>query len=230
MSLQTFKKEREMGLNEKEFEKGFYQRNPPGSAEKLKTKKVGVAGAGGLGSNIAAALVRSGIRDLVIADFDTIEISNLNRQQFFHDQIGRVKVEALKENLLKINPFLRIDALCEMVDADNAAGIFGDCDILIEAFDRAAAKVMLAEAWMKSFPEKYIVIGSGLAGYGMNGAIKTTVHDKLVICGDQTTESSPENGLLAPRVLIVAAMQANAAVEILLNGKISSRTNSKENI
>ncbi|HNY10788.1 MAG TPA: sulfur carrier protein ThiS adenylyltransferase ThiF [Candidatus Wallbacteria bacterium] len=218
-----------MSLNKKEFYNGFYQRNPPGSIEKLKTKKVGIAGAGGLGSNIAGALVRSGIQNLVIADFDTIEVSNLNRQNFFHDQIGRVKVEALKENLLKINPFIKIKALCEMVDKNNAVTIFGDCDILIEAFDRASAKVMLVEAWMERFPEKYIVIGSGLAGYGMNDAIKTSVHDKLVICGDQKTESNVENGLIASRVLIVAAAQANAAVEILLNGKISSRTHDMEN-
>jgi len=219
-----------MGLDKKEFESGFYQRNPPGSIEKLKNKKVGVAGAGGLGSNIAVALVRSGVKKLVIADFDTIELSNLNRQQFFHDQIGRVKVEALKENLLRINPFVKIEALCEMVDEKNAAKIFGDCDILVEAFDRAAAKVMLAEAWMKAFPEKYIIIGSGLSGYGMTDTIKISAHGKLIICGDQRTESSVENGLIAPRVLMVAAMSANAAVEILLNGVFSSQSHKKENV
>ncbi len=219
-----------MSLNKKEFESGFYQRNPPGSAEKLKNKKAGVAGAGGLGSNIAGALVRAGVKNLVIADFDTIELSNLNRQQFFHDQIGRVKVEALKENLLRINPFVKIEALCEMVDAGNAARIFGDCDILIEAFDRASAKVMLVEAWMKAFPEKYIVIGSGLSGYGMTETINVSAHGRLIICGDQRTESSPENGLIASRVLIVAAMQANAAVEILLNGAFSFPPHKKENV
>ena len=109
----------------------------------LANARIGIAGAGGLGSNCAMHLVRSGIRHLVIADFDRVSESNLNRQFFFADQIGRKKVEALGVNLLRIVPELDLELLAEEVTGGNAVTLFGACDIVIEAFDSAAAKQML---------------------------------------------------------------------------------------
>lgn len=99
---------------------------------------VGIAGAGGLGSNCAMHLVRSGVRRLVIADFDRVAESNLNRQFFFADQIGCRKVEALGRNLRRIVPELELELHDSAVTAENAAGRFGRCDIVVEAFDSSA--------------------------------------------------------------------------------------------
>ena len=208
-------------IDQNEFEKCFFSRNPPGSLDKLKKYTVGIAGAGGLGSSIAVSLVRAGIHKLIIADFDRIEISNLNRQQYFCEQIGQLKVAALRDNLLKINPYLSAVTLAKRICSDNVCSIFGDGDILVEAFDRADMKAMLANTWLQHFPERYLVMASGLSGYGMNATLHTEVFDKLVICGDQKTDSTPEEGLTAPRVAVVANLEANAVIEILMTGGIS---------
>ena len=210
------------GMTQCEFEAEFYRRNPPGSLAVLKNKTAAIAGAGGLGSNVAAALIRGGVYNLIIADFDMVELSNLNRQQFFYDQIGVPKVSALKENLLKINPFVTITAVAEKICESNVKEIFGGADILIEAFDRAEMKAMLIETWCAAFPDKFIVAASGLAGTGRGNAIKAAVYGRLVLCGDQTTEANEANGLIAPRVAMAAALEANCAVEILLNGGIGN--------
>ena len=79
--------------------------------EKLVDTSVGIAGCGGLGSNIAWMLARSGIGKLVIADFDTVVMSNLSRQFFFVDDIGKNKVDALEQNLLKINSYIKLKSI-----------------------------------------------------------------------------------------------------------------------
>ena len=111
----------------------------------MKQLKIGIAGAGGLGSNVALNLVRSGIDAFRIVDFDCVEASNLNRQFYFRDQTGRPKVEALRENLQRIRPEVEIDAIVARIDATNCRTLFGDCDLVVEAFDKAAAKKMLME-------------------------------------------------------------------------------------
>lgn len=207
-------------ISQAEFEAEFYKRNPSGAFDILKKKNAAIAGAGGLGSNIAAMLVRSGVYNLTIADYDSVELSNLNRQQFFYNQLGALKTDALKENLLKINPFITVTAIPVKITENNAAQIFSKADILIEAFDGAEMKAMLIQAWCSAFPQKYIVAASGLAGIGRGSLIKSSIYGKLIICGDQISEADEKNGLIAPRVMITAALQANCAVEILLTGGI----------
>jgi sulfur carrier protein ThiS adenylyltransferase len=184
----------------------------------LKEKTVGVAGAGGLGSNCAVSLVRVGLGNLIIADFDIVSDTNLNRQYYFKDQIGHKKVEALRDNLLRINPRLNITVIDNILTAENIPGIFKKCDIIIEAFDQADQKEMLIETVLTCFPEKPLVVGLGMAGWGMNDAIKVRQIDKIYICGDEVSEIGPELPPLAPRVGIVANMQANTVLEILLGG------------
>ena len=183
---------------------------------KLKSKTVGVAGCGGLGSNCAVALARVGIGNLIIVDFDVIEESNLNRQYYFFDQIGKKKSAALKEIINKINPKVNVIAIDKKLDSVSILEIFKDCDVIVEAFDRAEMKHIIIETVLDNFPDKAIVSGIGMAGWGDNSSIKTEQHDNLFICGDQKTEASEENPPLAPRVGIVANMQANIVLEILL--------------
>jgi len=182
----------------------------------LRQSSVGIAGAGGLGSNVAVSLARAGVGRLVIADFDKVEPSNLNRQQYFIDQVGRRKVEALRENLLLISPYSLYEVHDVQVTRRNAAKIFARVDVLVEAFDRAAAKEMLIETCLTRFPGRPIVAASGLAGYGGNRKIHTRRMGNLYICGDEESQCPKGVSPMAPRVALVAAMQANLVVELLI--------------
>ena len=183
---------------------------------KLKKCTVGIAGAGGLGSNCAVALARVGIGKLVISDFDIVNESNLNRQYFFRDQLGQKKVHALKENIAGINPEVKIITNDTKLNENNIVEIYKDCDVIVEAFDLAEMKKMLIETFLSELPEKKIVLGLGMAGYGKNNLIKFRQSENLYICGDEESEIADDNAPLAPRVGIVANMQANAVLELLL--------------
>jgi sulfur carrier protein ThiS adenylyltransferase len=185
--------------------------------EKLKGTCVGIAGCGGLGSNCAMALARAGVGSLVIADFDVVSRENLNRQYYFLDQVGRKKVLALQENIKRVNPEIKVEAHDVRLGPDEVVHIFKNCNPIIEAFDRADLKLMIIETVTERFPDKFIIAGSGLAGYGQNNALRTRRLGSLFICGDEVSEVSPELPPLAPRVGIVAAMQANQALEIILD-------------
>lgn len=184
--------------------------------EKLKTKTVGIAGCGGLGSNCAVALARVGTGKLIIADYDKIEESNLNRQYYFWDQIGKIKSDTLKENIERINKEIEVISHNVFIKESNFEELFKECDLVIEAFDRSESKEMIVRAMSKFFPDKMLIIGIGMSGWGQNDSIKETRYDNLIICGDQVSEVSDELPPLAPRVGIVANMQANVALEILL--------------
>jgi sulfur carrier protein ThiS adenylyltransferase len=185
--------------------------------EKLALRSAGIAGAGGLGSNCAAALVRVGIGRLVICDFDRVDESNLNRQFYFRDQIGQPKVEALRTNLLRINPSLIIEIHQIRLDTENIPELFNDVDVLFEAFDHAGQKEMIIETSLTAWPDRPLIIGSGMAGFGDSNSIRMRSSGNLFICGDESAEISPEMPPLAPRVGIVANMMANVGIELLLN-------------
>ena len=202
---------------EEELECLMASRHTPGVHARLKRAAVGIAGVGGLGSAIAVALARVGVGRLVVADFDVVEPSNLNRQQYFIDQIGRFKVDALVENLQRINPYVTVEAHCAVLGPENIPAVFSDCSIVVEAFDRADMKAMLVNRVLESMPQSTVVAASGLAGYGSNNSIATRKFSRrLYIIGDSVSEAAPGNGLMAPRVGIAASHQANQVVRIIL--------------
>ena len=179
---------------------------------RLQKVRVGLAGAGGLGSNSAAYLVRSGFKQLVLVDFDAVEASNLNRQFFFADQVGMIKVEALRSNLLRINPDLKLTVAPEKLTEDNLDRYFGECHVVVEALDRPESKRMLVEHFWNS--SKLLVSASGMAGWGRSDALVTRKYgNNLYVVGDQDAEVTPGRPPLAPRVNIAAAKQA----DIILN-------------
>lgn len=182
----------------------------------LISKTVGIAGCGGLGSNCAVALARVGIGKLIIADFDVIEEGNLNRQYFFFDQIGKYKAPALKENLLRINPNVIVEDHVAKLSPKDILELYKDCDVIVEAFDKAEMKEMIIETVLLEFPQKQIVCGVGLAGWGGNNLIKTEQYRKLYIVGDRESETNESDPPLAPRVGVVSNMMANVVLEILL--------------
>lgn len=182
----------------------------------LSEKCVGIAGCGGLGSNAAVALARVGIGKLIVADFDSIEEGNLNRQYYFYDQIGEYKVTALKKNINKINFDTIVEDQLIILTKENVEQIFRDCDVILEAFDRAEMKEMLIETLQSELPDKPIVSGVGMAGWGRNEFIKTRRFGNLFLVGDGETEADENHPPLAPRVSVVANMMANIVLELLL--------------
>lgn len=182
----------------------------------LKAKCVGIAGAGGLGSNCAVALARIGIGKLIIADFDVVSVGNLNRQYYFLDQVGMYKVDALKENIRRIDPAVLVEVHNIRLDPDAMVRIFAACDVLVEAFDLAEMKQMIAETAAIHFPGKPLVMGLGMAGWGNSNDMRVTYQENLIICGDGISEISNDMPPLAPRVGICANMQANETINYLL--------------
>ena len=193
-------------------------RGPPFVHDRLKGATVGIAGLGGLGSNIAAMLVRAGIGRLVIADFDTVEPTNLNRQNYYIKNIGMKKTDSTEDILLQINPFVKITKHFTKIDENNAIDIFGKCDVVCEAFDSPFAKAMLINTLLEGCPRIMVISGSGMGGYGDSNLIKTEMRiGRLYTCGDSVNEATMGMGLMAPRVNICGGHMANAVIRILMD-------------
>lgn len=200
-----------------ELEHLMVSRHTPGVYEKLKNAKVAIAGLGGLGSNVAISLARVGVGTLKLIDFDIVEPSNLNRQQYFIKHLGMYKTTALKEQIADINPYIRVVTETVYIDESNTKNLFADMDYIVEAFDTPENKAMLINRCMKLFPEKSIIAASGLAGYYSSNAIKTKKGLKnLYIIGDQVSEAKEGCGLMAPRASIAANHQANLVVRLIM--------------
>lgn len=184
----------------------------------LKNAVVGIAGLGGLGSNVGVALTRLKVGKLVLADFDVVEESNLTRQNYFADQIGQHKVDASMENFRRINPQANLEGRKVRLTPEKVTEVFRDCHVIAECFDRADQKQMIVETVLTKMKDVVVVSVSGLAGYGRSNEIVTRrVSDRLVLVGDTVSGTGPGVPLTAPRVGIAAYHQANAITEILIN-------------
>lgn len=171
-----------------------------------------ICGLGGLGSNIALILARAGVGKLILIDFDRVDISNLQRQQYKFSQIGKYKTEALKECLAEINPFTELEAHTERITKENAVRLLQGADVVCEAFDNPTDKAMLAETVL-SETDKYLVAASGMAGMGSaNDIITRKIADRFYLCGDGTSDTSV---MTASRVALCAAHQAHMTLKIL---------------
>ena len=202
---------------EDELEALMASRHTPGVHRCVKAACVGIAGAGGLGSAVAIALARVGVGRLIIADFDIVEPSNLNRQQYFVRQLGERKVDALRDNLRDINPYVRVDTHPVRLEPENIPTIFTHADVMVEAFDAADQKAMLTNTWCTAYPDKPIVVATGLAGHLPSNTVRTRRLGRgLVVVGDLETAAAPGMGLMAPRVGVAAHHQANAVLRLLL--------------
>ncbi len=182
----------------------------------LKNSSVGIAGVGGLGSNAAVALARAGIGRLVLVDFDRVEESNLDRQYYFLDQVGTTKVEAIRNNIKRVNPEIKITVHNNKLKKGSMEKPFIDVDVVIEALDKAEMKAEFIEEILLKLPDTPIVAASGVAGYGHCDRINTQRIGKLYICYDEHAPSSDDDILLAPRIALMANWEANLAVEIIL--------------
>ena len=180
---------------------------------KIEKARIGIAGAGGLGSNCAACLVRVGFKRFTVADFDLVDPTNLDRQFYFEDQVGMKKVEALRTNLLRIHACLELQMLPVKLEPANIAAIFRDCDVVVECLDQAEVKSMLVSQLLPS--GKFIVSASGLGGYGSSDDIRVRkLKPNLVLIGDLASDIAKAPAL-SPRVSITAAKQADVVLEFV---------------
>ena len=199
-----------------EWKEALEERHGKELQQAFSSATVAICGLGGLGSNIAIALARAGIGRLILIDFDRVDITNLHRQQYKADQIGRYKTEALADNLREIAPYIELEIHTEHITEDNAVTLLQGVDIICEAFDNAEAKAMLTDIVLSELPDKYLVAASGMAGMGVTNSIRTRrITSRFYLCGDETSEVSDGIGLVAPRVALCAAHEAHTALRIL---------------
>ncbi|MDO5046505.1 sulfur carrier protein ThiS adenylyltransferase ThiF [Campylobacter sp.] len=192
----------------------IFKRNVAGATEALNNLNITICGAGGIGSNLAVMLVRSGLNRLKVIDFDTVEESNLNRQYYFKKDIGRSKVAALKEILQNIAD-VEVKAVQEKITEQNAEEILKGCDIVCEAFDSAEEKAMLANFVLSNL-NATLISSSGMSG--LEGEIRTRkISDKFYVCGDETSDMS--EGVMSSRVSICAGMMANLVLNLAMQSK-----------
>ena len=197
-------------------EEDLLKRNVKGISKKLKKTRVCILGLGGLGSNVAVLLARSGIGYLKLVDFDIVEASNLNRQQYRISHIGMKKTEAIKTIIKEINPFVEIETLDIKVDRENIYSIVGDIEIVVEAFDRAETKAMILEELLTN-KNKIVVSASGMAGLGSANEIVTKkIKDNFYLVGDNYSDYEEYLGIMSTRVMICAAHQANVVLRLIL--------------
>ena len=185
--------------------------------DKLSAARVAVCGLGGLGSAIAAALARVGIGRLHLIDFDRVELSNLNRQQYSLSQLGKPKPLAMKEEIARFAPYIQVDTDFVRLTEDNIPVLLSKDEYICEAFDDPQEKAMLTDSVLTALSGKYLVGASGMAGFGDSNAVITRkITRNYWLCGDGISDAEDGIGLMAPRVMICAAHQANMIVRLIL--------------
>ena len=199
-----------------EWNKALYERHGEDVQKKFSAATIALCGLGGLGSNIAISLARAGIGKLILIDFDKVDITNLHRQQYKANQIGKDKTDALSENLKEIAPYIGIESHTVRITEDNAVELLKDADIICEAFDNAECKAMLTNLILETMPNKFLVAASGMAGFGSANSIRTRkITSKFYLCGDEQSDVQSEGSLVSSRVMLCAAHQAHTVLRIL---------------
>ena len=215
--MTRMQKEMQERISREQLDQAFDARFPEEMQTKLRNARVAVAGLGGLGSNIAVMLARSGVGELLLVDFDTVDVTNLNRQMYLIPQLGKPKAEALPEILYQINPYLTYRSVCIKVTSDNVKELFSEYPIVCEAFDKPDQKAMLVRELLMQCPKTIVVSGNGMAGYADANEIRTCqVMKRLYVCGDQSTDVGNGIGLIAPRVAVCAAHEANKVLQLIM--------------
>lgn len=203
-------------ISKEEIYSALEERHGKDIQKKFAAASVVVCGLGGLGSNIAVSLARAGVGKIHLIDFDRVDVSNLNRQQYFVSQLGEYKTDALLNNLKNISPYTVITSQCVKLNEENIPELLAPYDIICEAFDKADQKAMLVNSVLENFPEKYLISGNGMAGFGSsNDIITRRITKRFYICGDGKSDISDGIGLVSARVAVCAAHQANMILRII---------------
>lgn len=198
-----------------EYLEALVKRHGKERQDRFLKAKAAVCGLGGLGSNIAVALARAGVGRLHLIDYDCVDLSNVNRQQYMVSQIGKKKTQAMKEIIAAVNPYIKVNTDTVKISETNLE-LLSDDDIICEAFDGAEQKAMLVNGILEKYPQKYIVAASGMAGMNSANEIKTRkITNHFFVCGDGKSDAGDDIGLVAARVMVCAAHQAHMVLRII---------------
>lgn len=204
-------------VTKEEFYQALVDRHGIENQKKFDDATVAICGLGGLGSNIAISLARVGVGHMILIDFDTVDVTNLHRQQYKISQVGMPKTDALKENLLEINPFIKIETHQVKLTEENTPSLIKDADVICEAFDKPECKAMLTDIVFMNYPDKYLMSGSGMAGFGsVNEIVTKKITSRFFISGDGVSDVNSGIGLISSRVMACAAHEAHMALRILM--------------
>ena len=182
----------------------------------LQEARVAVVGLGGLGSNVAMWLARLGVGHLLLYDFDKVELSNLNRQYYFLEDVGKYKAEALLTKLQQVNPYGDYQSKVARLTEANLEELLAPAHIICEALDKAEAKAMLVNGVLEKFPDKYLVAASGLAGLEDSASMTVRqITPRFYLCGDGHSDFH-ELPLCGARVGLCAAQEALTIARLIL--------------
>ena len=188
-------------------------------SQRLQAAKVAIVGLGGLGSNVALWLARLGVGQLLLYDFDKVELSNLNRQYYFLEDVGQYKATALLGHLKAVNPYGNYCSRVVRLTEDNLAELLSEAHIVCEALDKPEAKALLVNGVLESFPDKYLVSASGLAGFASSASMQVRqVTPHFYLCGDGISDML-QLPLCGARVGLCAAQEALTIARIILQMK-----------
>lgn len=192
------------------------KRQDPEINKILENSRVSILGCGGLGSNIAMTLARCGVGELHLYDFDKVEYSNLNRQNYDLGDLGNSKVDQTKKKIEETIPYTRVFAEEAFISEENLDEIIEKTDIFIEAFDKKEMKSLVFDYFLGK-KDKKLVMASGLSGLGNFCDIKIKEIENITIVGD--FKSTPDEGLYAPYIGIISNLEALCAVKIIIGEK-----------
>ena len=198
------------------------ERHGAARQEKFSRGRVAICGLGGLGSRVAELLTRAGVGYLRLIDFDRLEATNLNRQWYFMEQLGRYKAEAMADNLRRITPYAELDVHTVRITEDNLASLLADVDVIVEAFDNATCKAMLVNGVREQFPRCHLVAASGMAGFASANAMRVRrLSENFYLCGDGRSAADAGDGLYGARVNICSAQEALVVLQLLAGESVN---------
>lgn len=203
-------------LTKEEWTEALVSRHGKTRQEKFARGRVVICGLGGLGSRVAELLTRAGVGYLRLVDFDRLEPTNLNRQFYFADQLGRYKADALAENLKRISPYTELEIHKEKVTEENLPALLRGVDVIVEAFDAPEAKALLVNGARETSPSVPLVAASGMAGLSSGNSMEIrSLSPFFYLCGDGTTGIEAGDGLYGARVALCAAQEALVVLQLL---------------
>jgi len=186
--------------------------------QKLLQSRVLIIGLGGLGSPAAMYLTAAGIGELVLVDFDQVDLSNLQRQ-IIHtsDSIGLPKVESARHTLAKINPDCQVHCINQQLEGEALIEQVEKADLVIDASDNFATRFALNEVCVAT--QTPLVSGAAIRMEGQVSVFTGAPGDPCYRClyGDtiEVEQTCSENGVLAPVVGIIGSIQATEAIKVL---------------
>ena len=192
----------------------------PEQSSLLQAAQVAIFGLGGLGSNVAMWLARLGVGQLLLYDFDRVELSNLNRQYYFVEDVSEYKAVALLKHLRAVNPYGDYQSRVVRLTQDNLVELVGTAPIICEALDKPETKALLVNGVLESFPYKFLVAASGLAGFGTSDSMQVRqITPHFYLCGDGSS-SFLDLPLCGARVGLCAAQEALTIARIILQMEV----------